>query len=139
MTQTQTDATITAQLVSEHERLGFMPRLFGRHYIQGEWLVYDWMRHLSSEYKGGYWNFYELSNGGGYLAPRREGAFKMACAGNWFEGEVSADAAGIIATLYALNGLANRTEDDAIIERYYQLANFAYEHAENGKIAAAID
>ena len=25
MTQTQTDATITAQLVSEHERLGFMP------------------------------------------------------------------------------------------------------------------
>ena len=56
----------------------------------------------------------------------------MACAGNWFEGGFRRRGGHHLATLYALNGLANRTEDDAIIEaRYYQLANFAYEHAEN--------
>ena len=38
----------------------------------------------------------------------------MACAGRWFEGGFRRRG-GIIATLYALNGLANRTEADAII------------------------
>lgn len=136
---TQTHTPITVQLVSERERLGFMPRLFGRYYLLGEQLVYSWMRKLSSEYKGGYWDFYKFGNGGGYLAPRREGTFKMACAGNWFEGEVSPDAAGIIATLYALSQLANQVEDDAIIEQYYRLREFALEHPEKAAIAAAID
>src|ERR1700688_1442010 len=32
--------------------------------------VYRVMRDLAQEYRGGYWHFYELSNGGLYMAPQ---------------------------------------------------------------------
>lgn len=59
---------------------------------------------------------------------------------NGYSGTVSGDAAGIIATLYALSHLAFRFEAVAVLsERFHQLREFALAHREAAAILAAID
>jgi Antirestriction protein len=60
---------------------------------------------LSSNYRGGLWAFYSLCNGGFYMAPATSATF-MVCCPNGFEGELSADALGITACLYAYSALS---------------------------------
>jgi hypothetical protein len=52
---------------------------------------------------------------------------------------MSADAAGIVVTLFALCQLSAETEQDGIVELYHALRDFAAEHAEAGLIFSAID
>lgn len=129
----------TAQKVPDEERLAFLPELFGNsHFMAGESQVYHWMGRLCEKYRGGFWDFYTVP-GGGFLALSRPGKMELSFAGNHFEGELSAEAAGIVATLYALNTLANQTGDESLIDRYYALREFAKGHAEADLIFAAID
>ena len=131
---------ITATLVPDAKRLDFLPSLFGtRLMMRGEGLVYDWMGRLCPDYCGGYWEFYRLSNGAGYLVPRCAGPVRIAVDGNGFSGSMSADAAGIVATLFALCDLAAQVRDDAVIDLFHGLRDFAAEHAEMALIFAAID
>lgn len=130
---------ITANLLPEESRMGFLPPFFGQAMMIGEGLVYCWMRNLSEDYQGGYWDYFKLSNGGFYMAPRTSKKFRVLVAGNYFEGELSADAAGIVATLYALCELANRTASDRIVDLYHLLRDYASEHPDAGQIFAAID
>ena len=138
MIDTQTNQPVTASLVDEKSRLFFLPSYFGqRLMLRGEALVYNWMKSLSEDYNGGDWNYYKLSNGGFYMAPASAKPYRIACDG--FEGEFSADAAGIVATLYALGQLANATEDDHLIEQYHLLRDYVGEHPEGILIYRAID
>ncbi len=130
---------ITANLLPEESRMGFLPAIFGQAMMIGEGLVYCWMRNLSEDYQGGYWDYFKLSNGGFYMAPRTSKKFRVLVAGNYFEGELSADAAGIVATLYALCELANRTASDRVVDLYHLLRDYASEHPDAGQIFAAID
>ncbi len=135
---------ITAQLVADERRLDFLPAYFGvTQMMRGEALVYAWMCQLSKDYRGGYWNFYELSNGGFYLAPLKAKRLQLAVPGNGFSGEVSADAAGVVATLFALGQLAAEVEDgdaaDELSTRYHLLRDFACGHEEAADITRAID
>lgn len=85
---------IKAYRVAEKDRLDFLPRYFTpRWMLRGESLVYAWMRRLSPDYQGGYWEFYKLSNGGFYMAPSpdRE-ALRLVVSANYFDEVVSADA-----------------------------------------------
>lgn len=128
-----------ATLVAPENRLDFMPEMFGRHFFSAEMLVFGWMDRLCEGYCGGYWNFLKLSNGGCYLAPNREGVMRIRNHLNYFDEEMSADAVGIVVTLFALCDLSNRTLDEEITERYYALKVFAMNHAEAALISAAID
>ncbi len=70
MSINQAISCITAQQVEETARMDFLPTVFGsRLMMHGEAQVYAWMRKLSADYKGGFWQFYNLSNGGFYMAP----------------------------------------------------------------------
>lgn len=130
---------LIATVVADDDRLNFLPRFLGpRLMIAGESLVYIWMRRLAASYQGGSWDFYDVSNGTGYMAPADGKPLRIA-APNMFEGEMSADAAGIVATLYALCDLAERSRNEAVIERYHQLADFARQHSEWALIRSAID
>ncbi|WP_233890086.1 antirestriction protein [Paraburkholderia flagellata] len=129
---------VTASPVPEDRRLSFLPKHLGARLITGEALVYRWASVLS-DYDGGVWEFLELSNGGFYLAPRTTKRFAITCNLNGFTGEVTADAAGIIFTLYMLNQLANQTQEDSLINEYYLLRDFATTHREYAAIFGAID
>lgn len=134
-----TDIAIVATIVPSHKRPAFLPAQLGRHMIVGEALVFGWLDRLSPDYTGGLWDFYSLSNGGFYLAPINEKPFKIDVNTNGFLGELSADAAGIVASLFALCDLANRVGEDKMINQYHWLRDFAIEHAESGLIMGAID
>jgi hypothetical protein len=130
---------IVATEVPQELRPQFLPKRFGPAFLpRGEMLVYDWMRRLCDGYRGGFWRFVELSNGGFYMAPTLPGPLHIRVDGNGFSGELGADAAGVVASLFALCQLAHEGHgqfDDA----YYLLLDFACQHEERTSILSAID
>jgi hypothetical protein len=132
-------ARITASRVSTSARLDFLPRHFGRHMMQVESRIYEQLRELAPAYVGGYWHYVNLSNDGCYLSPEGE-TFLIDQPSNYFQGTVSADAAGIIVTLYVLSELSFKyPQEPPFADHFHQLRDFAAEHAEAALIFAAID
>ena len=130
---------VIAQQVEDSERMMALPRHFGQRLLAFEGAVYDFMRRFAPDYDGGYWQFYELSNGGFYMAPDGR-PFRVSIDTNGYEGEMSADAAGITVCLFACSHLSFRySEDDVFADHFHLLREFAAEHAEASAIFAAID
>ena len=114
-----------------------LPRHFGQRLLIFEGAVYDFMRRFAPDYDGGFWQFYELSNGGFYMAPDG-GTFRLSVDTNGYEGEMSADAAGITVCLFACSHLSY-SDDEVFSDHFHMLREFAAEHAEASAIFAAID
>lgn len=134
------DDEITRAEVPESRRLAVLPKFLGmRLMVIGENLIYSWMGALSPDYNGAQWDFYELSNGGFYMAPAGIEKFNIEVRGNGYSGVMSADAAGITACLFAFGQLANQRADAGSIELYHKLREFALRHFEASEILAAID
>ncbi|MGF6508657.1 antirestriction protein [Paraburkholderia sp. 32] len=132
-------AVIKAVRVPESKRMNTLPRYLGRRLMTGEALVYQSLQSVCDGYSGGFWDFFELSNGGFYMVPRLQEPLRIQCAGNGFDGEMSCDAAGIVACLMAFNALAWQTREAHFGELFYQLRDFAAQHVEAQSIFAAID
>ncbi|MFS3190467.1 antirestriction protein [Klebsiella pneumoniae] len=106
------------------ERLDFIPALFFT--PSADNMIASWLRQ-HSDYDGGFWNYWIIPQGTGgnvapncvrftttqtgYIAPEGEQRYNMVIPGNYFEAEVSADAAGIIATLMIMNWLSWQVAD----------------------------
>ncbi len=134
----QPHAPIEAHKVPDDARIHTLPLHFGQHMLTVENAVYRWMRRLAPAYSGGYWHFYELSNGGFYMAPECE-PLLIRVEGNGYEGLMSSAAAGITACLFSFSHLSFRIDDQVISTHFHQLRDFALEHQEAGAILAAID
>lgn len=131
---------LICSLVSEADRVNILPRYAGKHALLLELAIFWAMRSYSEDYRGGYWIMWELSNGAFYMAPGdKTEAYKMSCAGNWYDGTMSADAAGIVSCLVAINQLAWQTEEDRFINLFHALREWALEHPEAEQIFRAID
>ena len=134
-----TASEVSALRVDDLRRMGTLPRYFGDRAMRFESAVYNFMHRLSPDYRGGFWQFYELSNGGFYMAPDRE-SYRLSIDSNGYEGTMSADAAGITVCLFACSHLSFQdTRFDLYAQRYHQLREFAIEHSEAAQIFAAID
>ena len=127
--------------IPDAKRMEFLPRLFGhRLIVTGENAVYSFMEALSSDYHGGFWQFYETDEGALYMAPEGRDRMKLAWDGNGFDAEVSSDAAGIIATLFTLSHMPMSFRGcDYLADHYHRLLDFAAGHDESRLIFAAID
>lgn len=133
-------STPVATVVPDDRRMDFLPTLFGlRHLIVAEHTVYTVLERLSPDYRGGFWDFLENEGRPLYLRPASKGRFRITCDGNGYQGEVSADAAGIIATLFAFSHLSFSDRSDRMADGYQHLYAFAADHAEAREIFAAID
>lgn len=137
----QATARQTATIVADDCRETFLPTLFGlRLLIIAENTVYHVMERLSPyDYRGGFWNFYEYGGRPLFLAPASRSPMRIESGLTEFRGEVSAEAAGIIATLFVLSNLALRHDPDHLAEAYHRLAAYSKGHAEASAIFAAID
>ncbi len=135
----QPEPRISAKAVPEAERTLFLPNKVGNLFISFEQRVYAAADALMEGYNGGLWDFFDLSNGGFYMAPESPKSFDVRVDGNGFHGEMSNDAAGIVACLFALNGMAWAHSDEKIVDLYYQLKEFACDHPEAAAILEAID
>ncbi|MBK7675860.1 MAG: antirestriction protein [Candidatus Accumulibacter sp.] len=133
---------VTAVLVPESRRLSTAATLFGVCFpLQLEPAIYRFAGFLSDDYRGGYWHFYTLSNGGFYMAPAGERRFAVS-AENGYEGELSGDALGVSACLYAYSHLSFREGNfgESCAEHYHRLREFVLlGHPEAAAILAAID
>jgi len=130
---------IVATVVPANERMAFLPKHFGNDMLHAESAVYESMTRLCRTYQGGYWEFVELSNGGCYLRLTTPGPLGIRVDGNGFGGEMSVDAASIVATLFALNALSWERSAAAFADQYYLLFDYAMQHEEKRKILGAID
>lgn len=131
---------IVATAVPEAARLKFLPRHFGKRMMEVETYIFNRFATLCKSYRGGYWEFYDLSNDGCYLALRSNTPLDLGIDGNGFRGAVSADAAGIIVTLITLSELSFQHENEEIFStRFHQLRDFAQSHADADLIFQAID
>ena len=132
--------SVVARRVEDPQRLMTLPRHFGNRLLTFEAAVYDFMHRFAPDYRGGFWDFIELSNGGFYMSPRHEGTFRFSVDTNGYEGEMSPDAAGITVCLFAYSHLSFRyPNDDLFGDYFHSLREFAIQHAESPEIFAAID
>lgn len=130
---------ITATKIHDKQRLAFLPKYFGKRMLVAEHGIYNAMSQLCSNYDGAFWHFYELSNGGFYMAPDLDEKLEMCVTTNGYEGVLSADAAGIVTSLCVINQLCWQDQSEKMINYYYLLRDFATEHNEASEIFAAID
>ena len=104
--------------------------------------LYAQFAKLCPTYTGGYWHFYDVSNGGCYLAPSHE-RYALVHPDNFFDATVSSDAAGIIVSLFTFSHLSFLLENDPlgprIVDYFHLLRDFAGDHPEAGLIFRAID
>ena len=128
-------------LVPEARRMAFLPALFSPALMLiGERTVYQFMSWLApDDYTGGLWHFHERDGQPLFMSPDADKRFRIFCETNGYMGEVSAEAAGIIATLFALSHLSFQHEADQLSEAYMRLYEFAGDHPEAGEIFKAID
>ena len=141
-----TDQQITATQIDGRTKGSFASSLFGSFFpMLLEPFIFGFADRLSPDYSGGNWNFYALSNGGFFMAPVHDSQFRV-LSENGYQGEMSPEALGITATLYAYGQIAARNqaannEDGAekYSEHYHLLYDYMVEHAEVGSIHAAID
>ncbi len=135
-----TASQVTAQLVDDASRMGTLARYFGDRAVRFEAAVFDFMRRFSADYGGGFWQFYELNNGGFYMAPDH-GSYRLSIDSNGYEGAMSADAAGITVCLFACSHLSfqDALAADLFGQRFHQLRQYAMEYPEAAQIFAAID
>ena len=55
---------VNRELVLEDQRLKITERIFGMRYVlELEPLIFNITERMAEDYKGGYWDFYSLSNG----------------------------------------------------------------------------
>ena len=107
---------VTRELVPEDQRQAITEQLFSMAFpLQLEPVVYGVTDRMAEGYDGGYWHFYTLSNGGFYMAPAEDRVFHVKCQ-NMHEGDLSADALGITACLYAYSNLPFSPSD--IVREY---------------------
>lgn len=139
---------ITRCLVPEVERMTFVDRLFGISYVlKLEPTVFQFAEHLAADYHGGYWHFYDLSNGGFYMAPRTDTVYAVSSL-NGFDGEMTGDALGVTACLYSYSHLSfgdgltstgNGRFAETCAQHYHLLREYMFGHAEVRSILQAID
>jgi hypothetical protein len=139
---TEEPTPVTRHLVPEDQRLAVTAELFGAHFpLQIEPVIYGVTERMAEDYHGGYWQFYTLDNGGFYMAPNEDRAFTVCC-DNYFIGELSADALGITACLYAFSHLSFSRDEGfgrVCAQHYHWLRAYMYDHPEVASILGAID
>lgn len=129
-----------ATIVPDERRLEFLPSLFGRSLIVAENAVYSFMERLSPlDYGGGFWDFYEHEGKPLFMAPRSKKRFRITGEITGFQGDVSAESAGIIATLFAFSHLFFQHQSERLSEGYAQLHTHCASHPEAAEIFQAID
>lgn len=125
------EIVITAiEVKNAQARLTFLPSKLGLYGIAFENAIYHWMTRNAVAYNGGYWDFYQLSNGGFYLQPTKG---YILTSPNGFMDDVRAQEAGIIVTLMMLSHFSFVTYDKAhhedcerISAYFHQLRDFIF-------------
>jgi hypothetical protein len=134
---------IQAKKVAGSRRLRMLPKYFPSVYMMVENAVYNVANMLCSEYRGGFWDFYEVPNGGFFMALDKK--MELCNPLNYSDEEMSGEAAGITICIYAYErvGCAVMDKFPNIAEKLFRqmdlLKDYADQHPEGAKIFRLID
>lgn len=133
---------IIATEMPEELRIHALPRAFGQAFLVTEQTIYNRANELLPAYRGGYWDFLALSNGGFYMRPNMQEPVRVSVESNGYDGQMSRDAAGIVCCLFAYSYLSfglNRPLRQRLAQHYHLLRDYMLEHPEAVTILSAID
>ena len=120
---------ITRICLNEKERIDHTAKLFGILFpLRLEPFIFDMAGRLSMDYQGGYWEMYQLSNGGFYMAPDEDIPFTVSSE-NGYQGTMSADAFGITICMYAFSHLSfsdNPELAETCAEQFHLLKEYMF-------------
>jgi hypothetical protein len=132
--------SITAErIVDDEQRSEALPRHFAHHMLKVEDSIFMVLRRLVPDHHAVSWHFYKLSNGGFYMAPDFQVAQRVRNLVTGEYREMSADAAGLAASLLAFRHLSTQLRSDVMVRHYFQLRKFVTEHSEGRAILAVVD
>lgn len=134
--------TIAMTSVPNHQRKDFWQTHFGN--VKGfstfEVVIFTTMGQFCEDYHGGYWEYCTLSNGGTFIYPDlNQEELTLFNPHNGNEADVSCEAAGIAVCLMMYSLWSFQTESDTLVERFYQLRDYAIQHSESSAIFHLID
>ncbi|HHR5883432.1 antirestriction protein [Moellerella wisconsensis] len=133
---------IQTNIVPISKRQDFWQTYFGS--INGfatfEVVIFTIMGQFCDEYTGGYWEYCTLPNGGAFIYPdlgdEKLTLFNMH---NGNEALLSPEAAGVAICLMLYSLWSFRAESELLVERFYQLRDYAIQHPESSAIFHLID
>ena len=155
MTHSLVTPSLDIRKVPDSRRLACLPKHFPNAYLAVETHIFDMMSRISESYCGGYWEFYEIANGGFYMIP--EGPAQMEIVvpfGNGFSECVSKEVAGIAATMLGLSfamqlahdqtvplmpGYDLRADGNRLYDHFTNLRHLIGSHPDGSTILRAID
>lgn len=138
----QPNTLMQASVVPLSARSNFWQNHFGtvKGFATFEVVIFTIMGQFCDEYTGGYWEYCTLSNGGAFiypdLSPEKLTLFNMH---NGNEAILSPEAAGVAVCLMLYGQWSFRTESELLVDRFYQLCDYAIQHAESSAIFHLID
>ncbi|WP_433587455.1 antirestriction protein [Providencia alcalifaciens] len=124
------------------QRSDFWPNYFkgikGWHTF--EVVIFTTMGQFCEDYHGGYWEYCTLSNGGAFIYPDlHQETLTLFNTHNGNEAKVSCEAAGIAVCLMMYSLWSFQIENELLVERFYQLRDYAAQHPECSAIFHIID
>ncbi|HFS5637828.1 TPA: antirestriction protein [Legionella bozemanae] len=133
--------SIFANLVPQKQHERFLNKKIGIQSSVFEQQICQILKQFSSDYRGNILSCFQLSNNGFYMMPSTaEQTIKIFIRDNDYEGCLSTGAAGVVASLFAINAFSKKIPNNTkLIPCYYALEDFAYEHPEASAIFEAID
>lgn len=133
---------IQANRVPLSKRQDFWKTHFGtvKGFTTFEVVIFTIMDQFCDEYTGGYWEYCTLPRGGAFIYPDLGSEtltlFNMH---NGNEALLSPEAAGVAVCLMLYSQWSFRTESELLVERFYQLRDYAIQHPESSAIFHLID
>ncbi|WP_048606030.1 antirestriction protein [Providencia rettgeri] len=131
-----------AKTVPRHKRPEFWNTYFGciKSFTTFEVVIFTLMSQFCDEYTGGYWEYCTLPSGGAYIYPDlNRDKLTLFNLHNGNEAQMSCEAAGIAICLMMYSLWSFRTESELLVERFYQLRDYAIQHPESSAIFHLID
>jgi hypothetical protein len=142
ITTDKTDETLPRTELADDARAAYTGALFGLHFpLRLEPAIYAITDRLAPAYTGGYWRFWRLGNEGFYMAPDAEETFEVNSMNGW-QGELSADALGIVCCLTAYSHLSFGGPEvfaRTCAKHYHLLRDGMMEHPEVEGVLCATD
>ncbi|HGN9101901.1 TPA: antirestriction protein [Providencia stuartii] len=134
--------SISTTPVPNHQRTHFWQTHFGtvKGFATFEVVIFTTMGQFCEDYHGGYWEYCTLSNGGAFIYPDlNQEELMLFNPHNGNEAELSPEAAGIAVCLMMYSLWSFQTESDTLVDRFYQLRDYAAQHPEHSAIFHLID
>lgn len=139
MSALQSTASISAELIAGNKRLRALPHYFRQGMTLVEPMIYSLMDRHCEAYKGGYWDYYSLSNGGFFMVPSVAETYHLVNVENRADVKLSAQAAGIAICLMAYSHLSWHAPEHIFNSQFHWLREFALDHPEASGIFRFID